>query len=438
MTWNNKWHNRTARLFCIAVTCLAAAQAQPSGWTRPVALSTGGQGWEAAAAMDANGNVVALWDERTSQDQLWSRAKPAAGNWGRASQVSPALQTTLVFPVIRISAAGFATAVWTDSDGVWTADRPPTGNWNPPQPLVSGASGPIFVMNAHGDAAVVWTAGGPPGTQSAVLATLRPAGAGWTIPLTLASGVYVFANHAGISAEGTVIATWETYHAFCNSEGCEFSHFALHASRHDVGGGWVRSGVLLGPDNDSHDARAALDAQGQAMLVALSGSGTYVSATQGSSGGDWSGFNTVVDVQGISIVSDVASDSAGNVTMIYETIGFGSQAFAVDGSISSNAWSPPVLLSGSDMTVSQIYFAVAANGVGVAVWLSSSETPEIHAVIRDSASGTWSTPVTVSAGGSSEISPEAAAVSASGSAIIVYSGYNKSDIHTEYAANYTP
>ncbi len=53
-------NSRTARLFCIAVTSLAAAQAQPSGWTRPVALSTGGQGWEAAAAMDANGNLVAL------------------------------------------------------------------------------------------------------------------------------------------------------------------------------------------------------------------------------------------------------------------------------------------------------------------------------------------------------------------------------------------
>ncbi len=227
-----------------------------------------------------------------------------------------------------------------------------------------------------------------PGTQSAVPATLRPAGEGWTTPQTLASGMYVTADHAGISAEGAVIATWETYHAFCNSEGCVFSHFALHTSRHDVGGGWVWSGVLLGPDK-------------QAMLVALSGSGAYVSATQGSSGGDWSEFNTVVDVQGISIVSDVASDSAGNVTMIYETIGFGSHAFAVEGSISSNAWAPPVLLSGSDMTVSQIYFAVAANGVGVAVWLSSSETPEIHAVIRDSASGTWSTPVTVSTGASS-------------------------------------
>ena len=33
---------------------------------------------------------------------------------------------------------------------------------------------------------------------------------------------------------------------------------------------------------------------------------------------------------------------------------------------------------------------------------------------------------------------EAAAVNASGDAIVVYSGYNAADVHTEYASNYTP
>ncbi len=40
------------------------------------------------------------------------------------TQVSPALQTTSVYPVVRISTAGFATAVWSDANGVWTADSP--------------------------------------------------------------------------------------------------------------------------------------------------------------------------------------------------------------------------------------------------------------------------------------------------------------------------
>jgi hypothetical protein len=435
--------NTKARLVYIAVAFLAPASAQTGAWTPPVALSTGGQGWEAAAAIDGNGNSLALWDERTSQDHIWSRSKPSAGNWGRVTQVSPGplgLQTTLVFPAVRISAAGFATAVWTDAGGVWTADRPPTGKWNPPQHLVPGASSPIFVMNSRGGAAVAWTVGGPTDPNSTVMAVVRPAGGSWTSQQTTASGVHITADHAGIGENGALIVTWESYHAVCTDEGCVLSNFALHASRQDAGASaWGHSGVLLGPDNDSHDARVALDSHGRAMLVALNSSGAYTSSTQGISGGAWSPFNTVVDPQGLSIVSDLASDNAGNVTMVYESIGFStSQALAVGGSISGNAWSPPVVLSGSDTSVGQVYFALAPNGAALAVWLSSGATPEVHAVVRATATGTWGSPVTVSVPGSSEIAPEAAAVNASGNGIVIYSGYNAADVHTEYASNYTP
>jgi hypothetical protein len=80
------------RLICIATTFLTAASAQVGTWTPPVALSAGGQGFESAAAIDGNGRSVALWDERTTQDQLWSRSKPSAGAWSRVTQVSPSLR----------------------------------------------------------------------------------------------------------------------------------------------------------------------------------------------------------------------------------------------------------------------------------------------------------------------------------------------------------
>jgi hypothetical protein len=431
-----------ARLVCIAVAFLAPVAAQTGAWTAPVALSAGGQGWEAAAAIDGNGNSVALWDERTTADHIWSRSQPSAGNWGRVTQVSPGfgLQTTYVFPAVRIGAAGFATAVWTDSDGVWTADRPPTGKWDAPQLLVPGAASPVFVMNSKGDAAVAWTVGGATSSSSSVMAVLRPAGEAWSSQQTVASGVHITADHAGIGENGAAIVTWESYHAFCSEGICELSDFVLHAARQEAGAGaWVDSGVLLGPDDNSHDARAALNAAGQAMLVALSGSGAYTSAVQGASGGAWSAFNTVVDPQSITIVSDVASDQAGNVTMVYETIGLStSQALVVSGSIRGNAWSPPEVLSGSDTNLSQIYFALAPSGAALAVWLSSSATPQIHAVTRATATGTWGSPATVSVSGSSEIGPEAAAVNSAGSAIVIYSGYNAADVHTEYATNYRP
>ncbi|MGH9648074.1 MAG: hypothetical protein ACRD4E_14785, partial [Bryobacteraceae bacterium] len=122
---------------------------------------------------------------------------------------------------------------------------------------------------------------------------------------------------------------------------------------------------------------------------------------------------------------------------VYESIGFStSQALAVSGSISNNKWSSPVVLSGSDSSVGQVYFALAPSGAAVAIWLSSSGTPAIHAITK-AATGAWSSPVTVSGPGS-YISPEAAAVDSSGNAVAIYSGYDASGVHTEYATNYQP
>jgi hypothetical protein len=96
-----------------------------------------------------------------------------------------------------------------------------------------------------------------------------------------------------------------------------------------------------------------------------------------------------------------------------------------------------VVLSGADTSVGQVYFALAPSGAALAIWLSSSGTPAIRASTRATATGTWSTPVNVSGPGT-YISPEAAAVESSGNAIAVYSGYDASSVHTEYATSYQP
>ena len=427
-------------LVCMAFALMAPLSAQTGAWTSPVVLSTGGQGWEAAAAIDGSANSVALWDERTTQDQLWSRSRPGAGNWGPVTLVSPALQTTSVFPAVRISSAGFATAVWSDRNGVWTADRPPASNWKSPQLLIPGATNPIFVMNSLGDAAIAWTVGGGSrSTSGSVMVVLRPAGAAWKAQQTVTSGVHLFADHAGIAGNGAVIVTWETYNAVCSRYGCALSSYVLHASRQNVGtNSWADSGSLLGPDRAAHAARVALDSTGGSMLVALSSSGAYLSSTQGNSGGAWSPLKTVVNPPAPTIISDLASDDAGQVTLVYELISYPtSQALAVSATISNNTWSSPVVLSGTDTSVGQVYFALAPSGTALAVWLSSSGTPVIHAVTRNTALGAWGRPIAVSGPGSS-IGPEAAAVDSSGNAIVIYSGYDTASVHTEYATNYLP
>lgn len=172
--------------------------------------------------------------------------------------------------------------------------------------------------------------------------------------------------------------------------------------------------------------------------MALNSAGAYASAIQGNAGGTWSTFNTVAAPQGLTITTGLATDDAGQVTLVYEFIGFPlSQVFVVNGSISNNMWSSPAVISGGDTNVGQIYFAVSPGGAAVAIWLNSSGTPAVRAIVRATGTGTWSSPVTVSVPGN-EISPEAVAVSSSGNAIAVYSGYDANNVHTEYATNFRP
>jgi hypothetical protein len=296
----------------------------------------------------------------------------------------------------------------------------------------------MFLIDSRGDAAIALTeGGGPKSTTGSVMAILRPAGGVWSAQQVVASGPHLIADGAGIGDSGDVVVTWETYTAVCRKYGCSQTSYVLHASRQNAGSdAWVDSGSLLGPDLDAHNASVALDSAGGAILLALSSSGTYISATQGNSGGAWSTFNTAVKPQGSVIITALASDDAGQVTLVYESITYPtSQALAVNGSITGNTWSSPVVLSGADTSVGQVYFALAPNGASLAIWLSSSGTPAVRAVTRATATATWSTPASISGPGS-EISPEAAAVEPSGNAIVIYSGYNAASVHTEYATNY--
>jgi hypothetical protein len=399
---------------------------------------------------------VAVWIERTtSPDQVWSRSRPSGGNWGSVTQIfSPAIQTSLLLPQVRIGAAGFATAIWLDDTGLSTADRPAASPWSSPQLLSSDpllgknvsanpSLEPSFEMNSGGDAAIVWLG------RSSVVAVTRPAGGAWTSPQTVASpgsGAGVTSHDAAISANGTVIAIWDTFQIICTTatNGKRFCHnanFVLHASRRDPATGtWADSGGLLGPDVSAHVSRAALDASGRAMLVALNAAGAYVSSTQGATGGAWSPFQTAATPGSSTEGTALASDDAGDVTLAYQAA---SQVFAVSGSMGANAFAAPEVVSGADTGVGNLSLALAPNGNALIDWMvGGSASPEVRAAFRATAKGSWGSPMTVSGPGCSALggscTPEALAVNSSGNGLLIYSGYDAAQVHTEYATNYQP
>jgi hypothetical protein len=406
-----------------------------------VAISAGGEGWEAAAAIDGAGNSVAVWLQRTISppiDRIWSRSRPANGQWSAPSTLSGALQTVEALPAVRMTTNGAATAVWSDAGGIWTADRSPTGSWSPAPLIVSGTSltHPTFVMNAQGDAAVLWGSAIVLAQPTQLNARRRTAGGAWGAPEVVATGRFVAFNGAAIAENtGELAATWERFDVK-NCPYCVNFDFVLHVSRVARGSSaWQDSGPLTSPTVHSHSARAAIDPAGHAAAVHLTNFSTLVSINQASAGAGWSPPVTLYKTPSM-LLSGFEIDLTGRATVALLDIR-GSKVIAINGSIVSNTWGPAVNVSSGDPSPSQIVFALGTSGAGVLSWASggpSQSAPLIRVSTRRSSTAAWSAPRTISPAGVQSASPEAADVNAAGKGIVIFSAYSASfTTHTEYA-----
>lgn len=436
-------------IFSLSLATLGVAQqsAATKTWTQPFALSTGGEGWESTVAIDAAGNTVAVWDQRSTKgfvtDRVWGRTRAATGTWSATTVVSrmnPPLATTYVFPAVRVSASGNATAIWGDVDGSWTADRSATGIWTPSQLLIPAISGPAFVMNSKGDAALMWSTGSVRGSSTSIIVMRRPAGSIWGAQETVATGAYVGRNSIGISNNGDVMVAWETYSASCGIEKCTLSNFVLHASRElAAASAWQDSGPLTAVDPASHSALTTLDRAGRAVLV-YSMPGAYNAITQLAAGSAWSA-PALVYASTSMYTAGLSSDASGNATLalLDLTLGTG-QVMTVNGNISNNIWSPAVKVSGGDIYPNQVIYGGSTSGAAVLTWAAGDpnySNYKIRGAVRLSSAGSWTSPKTLSPANAQLAAPEAVAVNTKGNAAVILSSFdNFFSGHTEYAVNF--
>jgi len=434
----------TLALLFLLVSALALSQSTPTKtWTKAAPLSGGGEGWESAIAIDAGGNSVAVWDQRVGAiDRIWAKSRPASGSWGQrtiVSRMNPSLQTVYVFPAVRVTAAGDATAVWSDVDGVWTATRPAAGVWSASQLLLPSVSSPMFVMNSKGDAALMWSTGSVRGVSTKVMAMRRAAGGAWGQPETVASATFAGSNSIAISENGDVMVAWETFSATCTLEKCTLFNFVLHASRETaLGTTWLDSGPLTTVDPTTHAALATLDSTGRAGIVYKMPSALN-SITQQAAGATWSAATTVY-ASSILITAGLSADSSGNATLaLLDLQTLTGKVVTVDGSLVTNIWQPAVTLSGSDPSPNQVIYSGSTTGAGAIVWAAGNPSytnNKIRAAVRPS-NGSWTVPRTISPAGAQDAAPEAVAVNANGNAAIIFSAFNSTfSNHTEYAVNY--
>lgn len=422
-----------------------AIAAGPASLSR-VQLSRGGEGWEASAGIDAQGNAVALWVQRTGtdtvKDRIWTKSHPPGQAWSPRSVLSHALPSSPNTPTVRVSAAGEAIAVWTEADGVWTAERPAQGAWGAARLLVAGAAAPLLAMNGLGDAALAWGAGVGPGGPMQLNVMRRDAGGTWQAPQVVAKGSSTLGTHvvfndlAVADDTGDVLATWETYDAHCSTR-CYLVDYVLHASRAERGSDiWADSGPMHGPQTWSHRAFAAVDPAGHAGVAFEDYPRGVMLATQQGAGGGWSTPTLVYqpDYSRTVWVAGLVTDARGNVTLaLLDEPG----AVAIVGNLVTGLWDQPVVVSGKDTSVGFVRLASSASGAAIMTWLSGDEF-FTHYVVRSATRrdtfSMWHRPWTISPAGVELPMPEAAAVNAAGQGIIVFSAFDSAlEVHTEYA-----
>ena len=422
------------------------ALAQQKKWSAAVPLSTGGEGWEASVAVDANGAAVAVWDERTItntiEDHIWSRTRSAAGAWSATTVISPAtpsLSTTATYPKVRMSTSGDITATWFDSTGLWTADRPKGQSWSGPRLLLPNVSSGSFLMNSTGDSAIVWGVGRPQVNGATVYAIRRAAGGSWRAQETVATGTHIALDSAALSDNGDLLVAWEAYTAVCTRR-CRLSNYLLNVSREAASSNaWTVSGSLAGPDSGTHYGLTAISPGGTAVLLYRNSNLAWVAVTQATTGAAWSAPVQVLSASSAGYLAGAVSDATGVVTAAFQSGGTPAAVLTVTGDLSSNTWSAPVFISGNDQSPNSVILAGSSTGGAVLLWAAgdpSLAATMIRVSFRPATMGAWSVPQTISPAGATLAAPEAADVNANGQAIAVFSAYDAStSMHTEYASS---
>ena len=428
---------------CVAETLLG--QTAGKSFTTGTPISTGGEGWESTVAIDGAGNSIAVWDQRTTSgiviDKIWTKSHSLSGPWSPKTVLSGALQTTYVFPDVLSSASNGATTIWSDAAGLWTADRTTSGVWGASQLLLPGVTTPMFVMNSKGDAAILWGSGGGRTGAKQLNALRRSAGEPWGTQEIVTTGTQLTYDHAAISDNGDLLLAWETFTGSCPRK-CYFSNFVLHVSREQKAvSGWQDSGPLTAADAAGHNAFMAVDPAGHAGAVYFTNNTTLASITQSDAGAGWTSPTTVYSSTGSLLVAGFSTDLNGSGTLALQDFGAStSPIMAVNGSVLTNTWAPPVTVSGNDQSPNQLIYAGGSGGAAVLVWAAGNPNYSnnmIRAAYRPSTSGAWTQPTTISPAGVSMAGPESVAVNASGNAVVIFSAFNASmSVHTEYASTY--
>jgi hypothetical protein len=217
-----------------------------------------------AIAMDAAGNLVAVWAQRLgTQLTVETEWRPrATGAWSAASPLSPSgLDGGFFGPALKVNPAGGAVAAWVESGVVVAAlGNVATQIWAPREPLSSvtglGEGDPSVAIDDAGDTAVTWAWLGGTSEHPVVQAAYRPRGGQWEVrTLGDADGSVPPHPRAALDGGGNATFVW------IGGTGAT----SLETAGRTSAGIWSQQSTIVA--SGASDPELAVDPQGRAVVV---------------------------------------------------------------------------------------------------------------------------------------------------------------------------
>lgn len=294
---------------------------QNIGWGAPTILETAsGSAGGVKIAADDNGNAIAVWSQQTNGVfRIWSNQFTVNSGWGMAQQIENVYTSSgATLPQIVMQANGNAMVVWAQSDidvngttnNIWSARYSVNTGWELPEVVEINAAffgaSPEISMDGSGNVMMVWE---KTDLRSQIWAKRYSIDSGWEQSQAIEQAPYTsqgaFAAKIEVNAQGDAVAVWKQVSAS--------GLFDIRSNHYSVVDGWGTEQLI--ENNDSADANAvqiSLDNEGNALAVFEIGGRIWAnrySATEG-----WKGVEQVdTDVFGASGYPKLTTNNAGEV-----------------------------------------------------------------------------------------------------------------------------
>jgi hypothetical protein len=387
------WRHRSRRV-ALAVAVAAAAAALTSAgvargaWSQVTVIGTGvSQLPVVQAAGNAGGTAVVVWTDR---GLVYAATRSAKGGWGSAVSLSSSSETASA-AAVTVRSDCTAVALWSatrGSNGIVESSILSGGAWSVPA-LVSGSgenatTSPAIAVDGSGQVRAVWVQNDS--TGSAVATATLSAQGGWSAPQILETinplAQPIVSATLAVNPSGAAVVGWMTGRA-------TFPHTGQVATR-PAGGAFsapVQLVYTVGrPIQDALNSfQVAIDASGRATAAWSQGYGGAWAASQATNGA-WGSSVRLAATSDYRMSLAVGADGTALASWS-DPVGLESASRPPSGS-----WTTPVIVSAGAVPY-PAGPALAANGSTIyAVWDDLAPSPrQVAAGSWTPASG-WSTP----------------------------------------------